>query len=313
MSVTRLILFVSFIQIFVSTSVLAETTPTDVYHMVQQLEADINLVRLEMGVPEISKVDIAVANAQPREVYFQAITLLEKSNRLLFEHIRERTDIPIAPSGAIAPEHVLLLVNKAFINLSKVKSFLNIAESINITPTTENKTPTDVFKLIVSINRSLNTLLVRDFEPADVYQNLTAGISLSHEILVTTQSQNPLGNDVAFVRRKTPTDVYRKLLQLYSIVEYICARSNRQCLTIDPMESQRVDVTPSDVHDLASLLVAGLSYLHSQTKEAGLPKSAYYPGKKLPSHVYQRAGRLESQLELLSDYVERNPDWLGPE
>jgi len=313
MSVIRLILFFSTIQIFAPTPVLAETTPTDVFHMALQLEADVNLVRLEIGVSELSKVDIAVANAQPREVYFQAITLLEKSNRLLFEHLRERTEIPLAPSDDIAPEHVLLLVNKAFVNLSKVKRFLNITESVNKTPITETKTPTDVFKLIVSINRSLNTLLMRDFEPADVYQNLTAGISLSHEILVTLQSQNPLGSDVAFVRRKTPTDVYRKLLQLYSIVEDICARSSRQCLTIDPVESQRVDVTPSDVHDLASLLVAGLSYLHSQTNEAGSPKSTYYPGKKLPSHVFQRAGRLESQLEMLRDYVVINPDWLGPE
>ena len=70
------------------------------------------------------------------------------------------------------------------------------------------------------------------------------------------------------------------------------------------------DVTPSDVYDVASLLVSELAYLHARLPNAGAPRSSYNPGDKLPSHVYQRAGMLERQLSELNKWVEGSPDWL---
>ena len=64
-------------------------------------------------------------------------------------------------------------------------------------------------------------------------------------------------------------------------------------------------VTPSDVYDVASLLVAELAHLHRQFPDAEPPHETYYPGRKFPSHVYQRVGILESQLiELEKQLIE---------
>jgi hypothetical protein len=62
---------------------------------------------------------------------------------------------------------------------------------------------------------------------------------------------------------------------------------------------------------MATLLVSELAYLWSHAEGAVPPHPAYYPGRKLPSHVYQRAGLLERQLAELEPLVEATPNWLS--
>ena len=61
---------------------------------------------------------------------------------------------------------------------------------------------------------------------------------------------------------------------------------------------------------MATLIVSELAYIHSRIADAQPPVRTYYPGHKLPSHVYQRAGILEVQLMELSKHVSATPDWL---
>lgn len=293
-----------------SADAFAQTTPTNVYQRASLVAAEINLIRLEMGVADTSKPDIAISNAQPREVYFQALTLFEKSNRLLFEQLREREDQPTRTSTDMTPDDVLALVDTALILVRRVKQSLGIKETTTIEPTEETHTPTDVYKLIVRLNRKLNTLLKQRFAPADVYQQLTYGVGLAATILATVSTTDRLGEEPAFVRRKTPVDVYRQLVSIYMILHETMELSGEKSLVIEDSESERNDVSPSDVYDLASLLVSELSYLHSLIPEAATPKDSYYPGDKLPSHVYQRTGRLESQVKALHSYISTHPTWL---
>ena len=72
-------------------------------------------------------------------------------------------------------------------------------------------------------------------------------------------------------------------------------------------------VTPSDVYDIASLLVSELAHIHSQLDSEKSPRRVYYPGRKFPSDIYQRAGILQAQLLELRGLVADHPDWLrGP-
>ena len=68
---------------------------------------------------------------------------------------------------------------------------------------------------------------------------------------------------------------------------------------------------PSDVYDIASLLVSELAHLHSLHGKLNPPRRVFYPGHLFPSHVYRRAGMLESQIEQLEGFVEKDPDWLA--
>lgn len=306
------LVIVAFCCCLVSNPGVAETTPTEVYLQVLQVETEIDLIRLEMGVAKVDKSEIAVAGVQPREVYFQALTLFEKTNRLLFEQLRENEEPPNRLSTAIAPEDVLNIVNRTLELLLRVKRSFGIEETVAVVPPKKTQTPTDVFQLIIRLNRTLNTLLQRRFASPDVYQQLTYGVGLVSTILATVKSANRLGDEPALMRRKKPADVYRKLISIYTIIQQTMMLSSEQCMVIKIAEDERDrnDVTSGDVYDLTSLLVFELSYLHSLAPGALAARESYYPGDKLPSHVFQRAGRLESQMKALLGYVTTHPGWL---
>jgi hypothetical protein len=294
-----------------SNNSVASTTPTDVYNLSQKVAENINLIRLEMGVPEKKLSDIAISDAQPREVYFQALTLFKKSNRLLFEQLRERVDTPIAAPENIKPSDVFRLVDKTNKIILQIKQALNINETVLTESDNVERTPDEVYKLIIQTNRTLNALLQSRFAPAEVYQQVTYGVGLTSTIMATVLTSNRLGTEPAFVRRKTPTQVYRKLIDIYSIIHDVIKISGKNCLVIAASEYKRENISPSDVYDLASLLVSELKYLHTLTPNVSPAKNSYYPGDKLPSHVFQRAGRLESQINRLQKYVTTHKDWLN--
>ena len=292
-------------------NVFGQVTPTDVYQRVVEVSAEVDLIQLEMGVRDPAKPEVAISGAQPREVYFQALTLYEKTNRLLFEQLRERGNaIPPLPKK-IAPDAVLTIVNHTLELVLRLKQSLGITETVPLEVSNSARTPSDVYKLVIRVNQTLNSLLQQRFAPGEVYQQLTYGVGLTSSILATVVSTDRLGKELPLVPRKTPVDVYRKLLAIYAIIHETLKLSGQECLVIGPAESKRDDVIPSDVYDLASLLVSQLSYLHSITPRVGTPKESYYPGNKLPSHVYQRAGRLESQVNTLHTYVLAHPAWLN--
>lgn len=62
--------------------------PPDVFLQVGIVRAELELIRLEMGKPENSGEPVLILEAAPREVFFQALTLFRKANRLSYEHLR---------------------------------------------------------------------------------------------------------------------------------------------------------------------------------------------------------------------------------
>ncbi|MCU7917201.1 MAG: hypothetical protein KZQ95_02445 [Candidatus Thiodiazotropha sp. (ex Epidulcina cf. delphinae)] len=314
MNVKTYIILITLLTVAISHPASAQATPTDVYHQALVVAAEVELIRLEMGAPPIHRPEIAISGAQPREVYFQAQTLFEKSNRLLFEQLRERADSPVEVSSVseISPDDVLQLVNASLELLRRIKAALQIPESATVSPSDATRTPTDVYRLIVNLNRNLNNLLQRHFAPADVYQQLTYAVGMASTILSSVEISERLGAEPEIARRKTPLDVYRKLIGVYMIVRETMQLSGEQCLTIEQFEFDREDVSPSDVYDIASLLVSELNYLHGLTPGAAKPKDSYYPGDRLPSHVFQRAGRLESQIIAMRDHAAAHPGWFRP-
>ena len=78
-------------------------------------------------------------------------------------------------------------------------------------------------------------------------------------------------------------------------------------------EATCLQMKPADVYDVASLMVAELNHLHSRLPSGKPPRQVFAPGRKFPSHVYQRVGLLEVQLEQLEKLVRKSPGWLKTE
>jgi hypothetical protein len=67
---------------------------------------------------------------------------------------------------------------------------------------------------------------------------------------------------------------------------------------VDP--GQMTTVAPDDVEDLAALILEQLDAVHRVFPAASSQNRAYYPGRRFPAHVYQRAGLLERILDDLA-------------
>lgn len=297
--------------------VVAKETPTadmvkppDVYSRVGLARADLELIRHVMGRRENQQPEFGVSDAAPREVYFQALTMFRKAERLCFEHTRQHAAEPELPAGTIRPADVLNVVNATLDCLGQVKAKLGIKVSSRQEQREPNKTPTDVFRSIVQANRQLNLLLEHQFAPSDVFQQVTRGIGYSTHLLRAFPNSTTIPEAPVFEPGKTPGDVYRRLLNCFERIRSVAKASGLRVLELEPTEAQITGAEPSDVYDVASLLVSELAYLHSQLANAGPPRDVYYVGRKFPSHVYQRAGILEHQLVELEKWVEEKPDWL---
>ncbi len=274
----------------------ADTTPTDVYREIQSIAHDIEQIRIYMGRPANKQAPIDVKDVAPREVIYQASTLCEKVNRLGFEMIREVTDKPVVPNRKIVPADVLRMVRIAKEQIRRIGKELPMDLSPSKPDLTEDRTPTDVFKAIVQLNRQINLLLDQRFSPSDVFSEITLAIAHAAKL----RSRWP-GNRISPAPKwelgKRPADVMKRLAQCFEIVRSIAEAKGLQVLQFDIDDASQKAITPSDVYDIAALLVAELAYLDRTLVNTSAPRKMRYPGRKVPSDVYQRAGILLRQLE----------------
>ncbi len=287
----------------------SSTTPAHVYACVDQIRADIDLIRFEMGRPRSKRPDLMVSSVAPREVYFLALSLFKKANRLGFQQTRTHADPPPTPTGEPQPADVLDVVQAALGRVRAVKEDIGITASTAALPVDPSKQPTDVFKSITQVNRQLNLLLDRRFSPSDVYQEVTLAIGYAARLLSCFPGDR-IPDTPAREHGKRPQDVYRLLIRCLRIVEAIAQNSGLRIARLETTEEDVEGASPSDVYDIAALLVAELAYLFRQAGDLETPRPTYYPGRKFPSHVYQRVRLLELQLKELEAQVAAKPDWL---
>ncbi len=290
--------------LFSSTIGYATTTnddvaPADVLVAVQYINQELERLRLYMGRPKVNTLDIRVSNAAPHNVYFQALSLFQKANRLSFEVIRQRQTQPETPKGIPRPQDALLLVKAAHQAMDNVQVEFKVVDEHPPIKRIFAATPTDVFQTIQATNQQINLLLNHRFGPSDAYMAVTEAMGYITLQLALYPDAKPIPDPPEFVPNKMPGDVFLRLLECADIIQNIFTIANLQALQIHSDHVNKADITPSDVFDLASLIVSRLDFLHKHFHITKTPRETFYPGRQYPAHVYQRAGILLSQLQQL--------------
>jgi len=289
--------------------------PADALARMVLMGKEIEEIRYEMGKPKASKWKPVATNAQPHEVYFQALTLFVKADRLALEMTGSTGITPAGvPASDIRPFHVWELVNAAYERIGIVKRELGIAEKFSENPQVPETSFTEVGRVIVQTNRQLNVLLERRFSPSDVFQQVTLGIRYAASLLAQFPNVGEGPKPALFERGKQPTEVFLRLVECYSHLETIAQESQIKVLHLNPEMAHKavkdIEIQPSDIYDIATLLVSDLAYLHAQMKDATSPGSVPYPGRKFPAHVFQQSGLLLDLLIQLEQQVKAHPHWL---
>ncbi|HIF30323.1 MAG TPA: hypothetical protein EYQ75_01325 [Planctomycetaceae bacterium] len=284
--------------------------PPDVYVLVMLVHAELDLIRVELGKPVNRQADLRVEEAAPRDVYFQAVTMFRKAERFCYEQTREHNEIPEIPNRDLLPADVYEMVDGALLRIRCVKHRLNTPERAVGIERDDSKTPTDVFKAIVQANRTLNILMQKKFSPSDVYQEVTLAIGYGAKLLEEFPGTTRIPDDPTFERKKKPSDVYERLVRCSRKLRKIAESSGLKMIELAEDEETVSVAQPSDVYDIASLVVAQLVHLQNQIAGSTPPRAVFNPGLKIPSDVYQRVGILEAQLDQLESESSNNPDWL---
>jgi hypothetical protein len=288
--------------------------PADVFARVQWLHEELEGIRFEMGKPKDRGVARLATDALAHEVYFQATTLFIKADRLALE-LTGSTGLrpqPVPPSD-IRPYHTWVLVTAALNRLVAIKNELGIQEIVSENAHPPTRKLTEVGRAIVQANRQLNLMLQRRISSSDVFQQISWGIQYVKALLTEFPAATLSAASPPFERGKQPGEVFLRLVQCFKHVEKIARLSGTAVLHLDEKAAKSAvedfNIQPSDVYDLATLLVSDLTYLHGTLKDAPPLPSVPYPGRKFPSHVYQQAGVLLEHLRTLEQQIRANPDW----
>lgn len=283
-----------------------DVSSVDVYRHVQAVALDLEQIRVYMGRPEVEPPGFEIRGVAPREVIYQAATLCEKVNRLSYEMIREVGNEPVVPERDITRADVLGFVRLAHAQVKEIAETLELEPAASVTTDGEPKTPTDVYEAVVQLNRQINLLLDQRFAPEDVYEEVTLAIAHAASLRGRWPGRR-IPPEPDWELGKRSSDVYRLLLECLELVRPIAEHSDLAFLEFSVDDTKASGVTPSDVYDLAALVVSELAHLDRVLSEGPSKRKAKYPGRKVPSDVFQRAGILRMQLEEVNALLERQP------
>jgi hypothetical protein len=263
-----------------------------------------------MGKPKEKQVIFMIKNAQPREVYFQAINLQRKVATLRYKLTsRLPQEQEITPDN-ILPTDVWDRINSSLSLLRDAKQEMKLSPIETVAKPVSGKTPTDVYMAIVKANRQLDVLMTAPLTPSNVYMEVTRSLDyvLALQAGFTAKRIGPFPE---FVSNKTPSDVYALMNEIYDMVTAIIKMSGENTLDLEVKEN--VLVEPKDVYTLLLMIEAQLQFLYSRSNSEQILYDPVYPGVKFPSHVFQRGLLLKRHIGYLQQSVKENPNWIKPE
>ena len=275
---------------------MSEIQPSDCFVRASHLAKEVELIRREMGRPQESRPAVVVTGASPRECWFQALAVFRKADRLCGEIAGDPVaSVPYAPPiQQLQPGDVLKVIEAAGKEIAETKKALGITETADPPARDAAKTPSDVYGMLATVDRQINLLLERPFRPSDCFQQVSLAVAYAAR-LGAAPSESP------FVRGKRPADCYERLTGCLELARALVKQAGHAVIDKAPVAGDASVVLPSDVDDLATLVVGEMAFLHGVrgNAQAPYPFEGNTPGKKLPSHVWQLAGVLEHQLSQL--------------
>jgi hypothetical protein len=274
---------------------MTDITPGHCHARAQRLVAELELVREEMGRTKDARPLPEISNAAPREAYFGAIAAWHKATRLSDEvGIRVGRPAPASPALAdIRPGHVHQLIEAVLLQVEDVKQLFGITARVTDAVVDAARQPGDVLVMLTHANRTLSGLLERPFTPSDVYRTVALATAYASRLTNKHVELAP------FERNRKPADCYERLEGALGTAGKLIAKRGGTALAAHGAMHQ---VAPSDVYDLAQVVLGEVAFLHCLTPGAAAvqPFEPHGEGHRLPAHCHQLIRTLDAQLASLA-------------
>lgn len=277
--------------------------PANVYARLELVQSELELLRRALGRGRDERPVPKVTGAQPREVYFAALALAQRAERLAAEHGTGAGALP--PAGAVAqlsPAHVHGVVDVVVDRLAQVRERLGVAGAGAQPAVEPARLPSDCMSAALAASRQLDRLLERPTAPADV--DRTLGVIAGFVAGLCAHAGVDAPALPAFEPGHRPGDVLARLGTCLSLAREIAVAGGHTAVELG---AEPADAVPGDCFDTASILLGVVAFLHAQVPGLGapLPQLPGDPGRRLPSHCFQRAGQIEGGLRAVAAAVAR--------
>ncbi len=275
-----------------------DATPSHVFQAVQNLIAEINILREELGVYDYPPEAELQDDRAPVHVYVKTLELSDKVSA-----VQRRFGVPATPMGQvpfkeIVAGDVLANVESILVEVRKIKSQMVIERRIEPAPLVGGKTPSLVYKSLADASFLLDGLRGRPLTPDDVFRNAT--FVLDELELIAAKLRVPLESGAPAVEgSKTATDVAQQVLRAIYKVINLETRLGMDASGVPSLTLVRV--TPSEVYDATNMLLAEMARIKLHL-DINVPRDqGPEPRGKKPVDVFALALLIVRNLDLMSE------------
>ncbi|MCY3772758.1 MAG: hypothetical protein OXG98_12175 [Gemmatimonadetes bacterium] len=275
-----------------------DATPSHVFQAVQNLIAEINILREELGVYDYPPEAELQDDRAPVHVYVKTLELSDKVGA-----VQRRFGVPATPMGQvpfkeIVAGDVLANVESILVEVRKIKSQMVIERQIEPAPLVGGKTPSLVYKSLADVSFLLDGLRGRPLTPDDVFRNAT--FVLDELELIAAKLRVPLESGAPAVEgSKTATDVAQQVLRAIYKVINLETRLGMDASSVPSLTLVRV--TPSEVYDATNMLLAEMARIKLHL-DINVPRDqGPEPRGKKPVDVFALALLIVRNLDLMSE------------
>jgi hypothetical protein len=295
--------FIIFLAIGSLAQAQSEVTPSHVYQASQELIAEIELLRSKLTIRDYPPNPEPQEDRSPIHAYAKSLEVLLK---LIW--IEQKYGIAPSPLGqipvkAVISKDVLEVVNILLDEVRRIKAELRIKSKADKPPYREGKEPSDVYNNLSVASSLLDGVVGRSLSFNDVYRNTEYVIDemsfIANKLGVTLDHKPPVAK-----RRKLPKDIAQ---QVYLAVNRIIdLQENLKMNASNVPRLTMVRITPSEVYDATSVLLAELVRIKHYLKIETPYRVRSLPFAKRPADVFANMRLTNKNLHTLNTKVVRS-------
>jgi len=276
-----------------------DVTPSDVYAQVSHIHDEITLIKQHLNITEDSAMNQIRVNLSPRHTWQKCYEILYKLNIL-----RQKHNFPVTAVSSRFPSNnppTLIVYEQALRILTEItllKFYLGITETLPPPPTFTDKTIADNYDLLNHISSEVNLLNGTTFTPSHVFaQAMRANEDVNNlvsELGLQDSTLPPPKNPQA-----KPADAFEMALLMLAEIRRLQGLANIEGVDFYAFKPNR-EIMPSDVFSIIGIALAELQPLkaHLGMKYASTPTANFYEGR-VPADVQQVLGWSLRKLQLI--------------
>lgn len=283
-------------------------TLVDLYRQIDASNQIVDQFIAATGETRKEHPKISIHNAQARDIEFESVSLYDQVHLLAFEYTRET--YPSASELSLKGDSLEKswdILNQLLRILYELQPLLDRSQPLKIAEINATN-PSELVLMLINLTEKMDDLAWFEYSPSDTFKVITQGIYIAAALIERSPDPQPIPEPHLFKRGITSPENYQHLLTIIKTLGEIARLKNISFIQVDAEHASTAKTF--DVYNLSILINSQLLYLYHQIFPDGVVLEAYYPGWKFPSHVYQRIGILEQQINQLVGIALKHPNWL---